>query len=216
MSNCIKDLHDYDLVKNCSECWIILLKINFHKDKNKNDGLKPNCIFCRKKYYLENRDRKINNQKLYNKQNLAKINTRLKEYFKNRKESDINFKLACNLRSRTSKAFKSQNVRKINKTFDSLGCSHSFFKRWIIHQLYGNMTEENYGLVWEIDHCFPLSKTNLSNQNEMNKSTLWIYLRPIYCSKNIIKGDKIDHRLYLLQQIKAYQFIKINAQEGLD
>ena len=161
MSNCIKDLHDYGLVKKCSECEIISLKINFHKDKTKIDGLKANCIFCRKKYSLENRDRIVNNRKLYNKQNRNKINTRLKEYFKNRKESDMNFKLACNLRSRTSTAFKSQNVRKINKTFNLLGCSHSFFKRWIIHQLYDNMTEENYGKICCLDHCYPIGKCNL-------------------------------------------------------
>ena len=60
-----------------------------------------------------------------------------------KRELDLNFKSVCNLRSRTSSAFKSQNVRKTNKTFDLLGCSHSFFQRWIIHQLYGNMTIEN-------------------------------------------------------------------------
>ena len=90
-----------------------------------------------KKYYLENRDRIVNNQKLYNKQNRDKINTRLKKYFKNRKESDITFKLDRSLRSKTSKAFKSQNVIKINKTFDSLGYSHSFLRRWIGSKLYG-------------------------------------------------------------------------------
>ena len=63
---------------------------------------------------------------------------------KSRRKTNLNFKLASNLRSRTNKAFKSQNVEKLNKTFDLLGCSQSFFKRCILHQLYGNMTEENY------------------------------------------------------------------------
>ena len=81
--------------------------------------------------------------KNYNKQNRGNIN----EHIKNRMKTDLSFKLARNLRSRTSKAFKAQNVRKTNKTFDLLGCSHSFFKNWIIHQLYGIMTIENYGSV---------------------------------------------------------------------
>ena len=71
------------------------------------------------------------------------------------------------------------------------------------------MTEENYGKIWCLDHCYPLSKTNLSDKNEMNKSTNWITLRSMYCSENISEGDKIDHRLYLMQEIKAYQFIKL-------
>ena len=216
MSNCIKDLYDYDLVKKCSKCGIISLKSNFFKDKSKNDGLKAICIFCSKKYYLENRNRTVNNQKLYNKQNRDKINTRLKEYLKKRKESDINFKLACSLRSRTSKAFKSQNVRKINKTFDLLGCSHSFFKRWIIHQLYGYMTLENYGSIWQVDHCLAITSFNLLDEKEMKKCFNWINLRPMFCSENISKGDKIDMRLYLLQEVKAKYFSKLNGQEGLN
>ena len=60
---------------------------------------------------------------------------------------------------------------KTNKTIDLVGCSPIFLRKWIVHQLYGKMTEENYGFVWTIDHCYPLSKTYLSSQNEMIKST---------------------------------------------
>ena len=79
MSNSTKELCDYDLVKRCSKCGIISSKSIFHKDKFKSDGLKVICIICRKKHFLENRNRVVNNQKLYNKQNRVKINARLKE-----------------------------------------------------------------------------------------------------------------------------------------
>ena len=75
------------------------------------------------------------------------------------------------------------------------------------------MTAESYGSVWTIDHCYPLSKTILSNVNEMNKSTYWINLRPMYLSENSSKGSKIDNHLYLLQEIKAKYFIKLNDKE---
>ena len=126
----------------------------------------------------------------------------------------MNFKLARNLRSRTYKAFKAQNVKKTNKTFELLGCSHSFFQRWIIHQLYGDMTIENYGSVWQIDHCLAVATFNLLDENEMRKCFNWINLRPMYLKDNIIKGDKIDMRLYLLQEIKGNYFSKLNVEEG--
>ena len=135
---------------------------------------------------------------------------------KSRRESDLNYKLTCNLRSRTNKAFKCQNVRKTNKTFDLLGCSNLFFKNWIIHQLYGNMTVENYGSVWQIDHCLPITSFNLLDENDMKKCLNWINLRPMYSNENNSKNDKIDHYLYLLQQIKGKYFMKLNDQEGLD
>ena len=71
MSNCIKDLFDYNFVKKCGKCGIKSLNSNFPTDKTTNDGLKPNCTVCRKqnyneiretaeKYYLINRDKLLN------------------------------------------------------------------------------------------------------------------------------------------------------------
>ena len=57
MSNCIKDLYDYDLIKKCLKCGIISIKSNFHKNKTMSDGFNPQCKFCRKKFYLDNRGR---------------------------------------------------------------------------------------------------------------------------------------------------------------
>ena len=105
---------------------------------------------------------------------------------------------------------------KNNKTIDLIGCSQIFLRKWILHQIYGDMTEENYGKISCLDHCYPLSKSNLSDKNEMNKSNNWINLRPMYCSENISKGDKIDIRLYLLQEVKAKYFMKLNGQEGFN
>ena len=138
----------------------------------------------------------------------------MNDYNRNRKESKLNFILVCNLRSRTHQAFKSQTVRKMNKTFDLLGCSHSFFKNWIVHELYGNMTLENYGSVWQIDHCLPIASFNLLDENERKKCLNWIDLRPIYSNENNLKKAKIDYHLYLLQEVKAYQFLKLHGQEG--
>ena len=196
MSNCIKDLFDYVLVKKCCRCKIILLKSNFNKDKTKKDGVQGICINCFKQYHNNRKERRS----ILDKQ---------------RRKTDFNFKLISNIRTRTSNAFRSQNIKKSNKTKKLLGCSNSFFKKWIIYQLYGEMKIENYGKVWCLDHCYPLSKINLSNENELYKSTNWVNLRPMYMKDNLIKGDKIDHRLYLLQQIKAKYFTKIN-EKGLN
>ena len=46
MSNCIKDLYDYNLIKKCSKCGIISLKSNFHKNKKSSDGLVSQCKRC--------------------------------------------------------------------------------------------------------------------------------------------------------------------------
>ena len=180
-----------EVFKKCCRCQNILLKSNFNKHNKRRDGVQNICVICFKDYHNNRKERRS-------------------ILDKERRKTDINFKLVCNLRSRTSKAFKAHNIRKTNKTFNLLGCSHSFFKKWIIHQLYGDVKLENYGSVWQIDHCLAISSFNLLDENDMKKCFNWINLRPMYCSENISKSNKIDHRLYLLQQIKAKYFLKVN------
>ena len=99
------------------------------------------------------------------------------------------------------------------KTFDLFACSHSYFQRLIIHQLYGNMTIEIYGSLWQIDHCLPIASFSLLDENDMKKCFNWINLRPMYSKENNSKNDKIDHYLYLCQKVKANPFIKLNVEE---
>ena len=182
-----------DEIKRCSKCKMIYLKSNFYKDITKNDGYRPSCKICCQKYYYNNQNQLLNNQKIYNKNNRDKINA----YERQKRKTDCIFNLSCKIRQKTNYAFKSH----INKMNILIGCSNYHLRKWIIYQLYGDMTLENYGIIWCLDHCYPLSKIN---EFEMNKYINWINIRPMYITDNIIKGDKIDHRLYLLQQIKIF------------
>ena len=85
---------------------------------------------------------------------------------KNRKGEEINFQLACNSRKRVLNAFKAQNVRKANKTFDFLGCSHSFSRLWIESQLYVEMTFEKYGKIWCLDHRLAVASFNFLDETQ--------------------------------------------------
>ena len=108
---------------------------------------------------------------------------------KERKDEDINFRLTCKLRKRVINAFKAKSVRKTNKNFDLLGCSHSSLRLWIESQLYGEMTLENYGKIWCLDHFLPIASFNLLDENNMKKCFSWTNLRPMYVKDNVSKGD---------------------------
>ena len=129
-----------DDIKKCSNSGILSLKREFHKKLKAKDGLTPHCKLCHKAYrkrcFIENYYLEIIRHKKYRVGNKGKIN----HYSEKKRELDVKFKLACNLKSRTNKAVKSQNIRKTNRTFHLLRCSHSISKNWIIHQFYGNMT----------------------------------------------------------------------------
>ena len=67
MSDCIKDLYDYDLVKKGSKCGIVTFKSNFHKRTLSKDGLFQHCEPCpkifKKIYKKEHYDLEINRRK---------------------------------------------------------------------------------------------------------------------------------------------------------
>ena len=159
--------------------------------------------------------------RIYRTNNQEYITIYSKQYFQKNKKENIDkrkqrrhtipyVKICHNMRSLTNRAFKRQNVLKDYKTMNLIGCSHSFFKNWISYQLYGNMSMENYGKVWQIDHCLPINSFNLLNENEVKKCFHWSNLRPMYSNENSLKNDKVDQRLYLLQEIKANYFLKFH------
>ena len=115
--------------------------------------------------HLKNRDL----LKQYYLKNYDKIISCHYEYIKKRKESDLFCNIAGNLRSRTNRVFKSQINRNVIKASDLFGCSHPFFKRWIVHQLFGNMNVESYCSVWCIDLCLPIASFNILDESEMKK-----------------------------------------------
>ena len=64
--------------------------------------------------------------------------------------------------------------------------------------------------LWKIkiDHCFPVSSFNLSDENEMkNMSLVGIILRPMYVKENtLLRGNKIDYWLYTFTANKGLFF----------
>ena len=140
-----------DLMKRCSKCdnEKELFEFNFRKDTQKYRNQCRDCIKLINEEYrtLYNDKIKTRNEEYrnsnknskrffdidYRECNREKIQHFKKNYFQNKKEEvykkikmrkdkDIKFGLACNLRKRVLNAFKAQNVRKTNNTFDLLGC----------------------------------------------------------------------------------------------
>ena len=80
----------------------------------------------------------------------------------------------------------------------------SFFKSWIVHQLFGSMSTYKYGSVWCIDNCLPIASFNVLDENELKKSFGRINSIHMYVKENNSKETKINHHYYFVQQLKAY------------
>ena len=210
MSSCNKDLYDYDLVKKCSKCKNILLKSNFHKNKNVSDGFNPQCKFCTEKYYVDNQDRLLNKQKVNDKENRDKINTRMNEYIKNRIKTDVNFRLIRNTRRRIHHALNGKS--KSSSTNEILGFDIDSYRKWIEFQF---TQEMNWSKI-EIDHVKPICLFDVSKDEELKEALSWKNTQPLLKHIHHQKGTKLNFLDYQLQFINSYQFIKSNGQDGLN
>jgi hypothetical protein len=144
-----------------------------HKESQKKYKLKNETIIKikRKVYNSENR----NKQRLYEKQ---------------KRETDILFKLRSNVRSRIKMFLKSNNITKNNSTFNLVGCSPEFLKEHLENQFVKEMSWDNYGIIgWHIDHIIPLSSAQ--NEEELKKLCHYTNLQPLWAEDNLKKSNKI-------------------------
>lgn len=61
----------------------------------------------------------------------------------------------------------------------------------------GNMSWENYGEVWHIDHIIPKSKFHFQNTNDSEFKICWALenLQPLFKSENLSKQDKVTNEV---------------------
>ena len=116
--------------------------------------------------------------------NKDKIREQAKKRYHNNYKLNTNIKLIHNQRNRINKFISGKN----KNSLEILNCDINFFKKWIQFQFDSNMTWENYGKYWHIDHYIPCSKYG-------GKQDLYIFhwknLRPCEKIENLSKNNKI-------------------------
>ena len=153
----------------------------FFKDRHHSTGYDSQCKSCKKEYQQINGFNKWNNKynnieyhKKWQKDNKEHVNS----YKRNRLNNNSFLKIQQSVRVRINTLIKN----KYESTNKYLGCNFSEYKQYIEKQFDENMTWENYGVYWEIDHILPLSKGGSFHY----KNT-----QPLTITENRIKGSKI-------------------------
>jgi hypothetical protein len=147
--------------------------------KSQKDGLNYWCKTC------------VKNQRINAEWNVNQYNLKKKEWNKYKYNNDLNFKLKSNIRCRMNSILKKQKIYKNNSTIKYLGCSLNFLKNFIEQKFKPNMTWENHGVIWEIDHIKPCSKFDLTIEDNIYLCFNYTNLQPLYKSENRSKGNKI-------------------------
>ena len=198
-----KKIKQIDLTNEieCSECKNTKPISEFYMAKQKGT-IRSKCKDCTKKgkkeYYEENKEKYIK---------------QTSEYKKQKEKTDPVYLLERRVRCRIYHAFKSQSLKKNKKTLKYLGCTGKFLHDWLTYQFTNEMSIENYGIYWHIDHVKPCSVYDLSKDEESMECFNWKNLRPVKGSENLEKSDKIDNKLIKAHQKVVDIYLKNNQME---
>ena len=217
--NVDKDIEDFYKHRNtCKKCCYENMKKykdketykeyqkNYHseyKDTDKRKSYKKEYYINNKekikKYNEENEDIKKEYRKEYYLKNKIRLNQRMtiymKEYDRNRKLNDPEYKLRKYIRSLFGMAFKLKGIKKNTKTEHILGCTIQEFKTYIENKFENWMTWEkhsiytgNYNETWQLDHIEPIS--NAKTEEDIIRLNHYTNFQPLCSKKNIEKSNK--------------------------
>lgn len=141
--------------------------------------------------YSNNKEKKLEYQKKYASLNKERISAYKMEYQRNRRRTDNVYKLKYVVGRLIRNSLKCKGLSKNKKSIEILGCSIEFFKIYIEEQFIDNMSWDNYGTYWDIDHRIPLSTA--VTEEQVLKLNHYTNLQPLDSNINRnIKRDKVD------------------------
>lgn len=128
-------------------------------------------------------------------------------YNKKRCETDFGYKLLVNHRIRIWQIIK---LPKNKRSTELLDCDRQTFMDWITFNFKENMTIENYGKYWHIDHVIPCASFNFQEDVDVAKCFHWSNMVPLEGYINIAKKDKIDMNAIAYYRQRAEEFIALS------
>jgi hypothetical protein len=186
-----------------------LKKSNKEYNKEQYQKNKEQIKEQRKGYYLKNKEHIREQQKGYNlknpeikKERDKKYRLKNKEFYKkwrlenkehirnyerNRYQTDVNFKLRKICRNRIRKALK--GATKSAATMELIGCTIDELRRHMESKFEPWMNWENHGL-WDVEHIKAMSKFDLTDSEQQRACCHWSNLQPMEHIANIKKGDR--------------------------
>lgn len=198
--------HEYSgLMKKCIKCNTEKPLTEFCNRKGEVDGKHRYCKLCLnqdfKSYYHSSGRKDSDYYKTYREQNKEYFNTYCHNHYHTKKElyrewnktkydTDLKFKLKHITSSRISQALKTYQTLKQNRTIEYLGCSMEEYTQYIEKQFTLEMTWENYGIYWEIDHVKPIDAFDLNDENQLYEAFHYTNTQPLSKLDNRKKSNK--------------------------
>lgn len=183
-------------LKRCIKCNDFKERRSFSKSIQHKDFHSPYCKDCSKQIEKENRNKNIlewrerhrQQQRIWRQNNKSKVTISKRICKKRRRERCPIFRAKESLCARLRSALKGKD--KSANTLKLLGCSINELKQHLESKFYGDMSWENYGSYWHIDHIRPCASFDLTIEENQKQCFHYLNLQPLTAKENLIKGSK--------------------------
>lgn len=151
------------IMAKCEKCNEEKTLINFAKLKKFYK--KKICLLCYPKFLTEQKT----------------------EWCRNESKSNINYRLKKSLAARLRSV-----LIKNDSTMNYIGCNIQYLREWFEYNFTNEMTWDNYGSYWSIDHVLPVNKFDLTDENSKLRCWNWSNLVPVTTKYNSSKKSSFD------------------------
>jgi hypothetical protein len=151
----------------------------------------------KQKWYEQNSETTIDRVKKWKLDNPEKVKLtsanrdreKQYQYYKDRYENDLHYRLKVILRNRVRTALK--HNFKSGHTLEMLGCSIEDFRKHLESKWQPGMSWDNHAIDgWHIDHVIPLDRFDLSDPEQLAKASHYTNMQPLWWQDNLAKRDK--------------------------
>lgn len=184
-------------MKTCSKCNLNLPEEQFSKAGHAKDGLQLQCKNCDKVRRTAHKEKIASYEKDFRSAHKKELTVYNKNYYKQRRQIDLQFRIAGNLRAGLRRRLKFKSTTKSSSAVETLGCTIEELRKHLESKFHPNpktgevMSWDNYGFYgWHIDHIKPLVSFKLTDPKELKDACHYTNLQPLWAEDNLKKHDK--------------------------
>jgi hypothetical protein len=159
-------------VKKCTQCNKTKNIFENFRIKHSKDGYSNICKECDKIYS------KSVAKELYQKK-------------KHKLATNIQYKLSENIRARLRILLGNIKIKK-PKTEKLIDCNLDDFTKHLNKLFYKDISFDNYGTTWHLDHIIPCDWFNLTEIDQLKACTHYTNLQPLLINDNSVKSNRLD------------------------
>lgn len=200
--------------KTCSKCDIekdIATHYGSYTDprtgKKKIRGICKQCrVIIEGERAKDDRPRRNESNKQWKQNNQEMVRDYNRERARLKRNEDVQFKLCSAVSGRTRTAM---TAKKQHQYIVLLGCNSIVLKQWLTFQFDENMTWDNYGTYWHVDHVVPLSIFNMQYKSQQLLACHWTNVRPLEGGENRIKSNHLYKEVVLqhVERVRSFTLL---------